>query len=64
MNDLHFVDIIPDLRDQLGISSLEYIDVAIKQSKYYGHWELAEWFEVVKERLTRAIKEEWYVENP
>lgn len=61
MNKLYsnFVDVIPELETQLGISSLEYLHVAIKQAKYYGFDDVAKWFEKAEERLQRAVEEEW-----
>lgn len=65
MNKLYgnFVDCIPDLETQLGISSLDYLHVAVNQARYYGFEQVAEWFEKAEERLLRSIEEEWNVEN-
>ena len=59
----NFADTIPDLGNQMGITSLDLLDVAIGQSEYYGHKDIAAWFSYWKERFTRAIKEEWDVDD-
>ena len=61
---LKFGDIIPDLATQLGVTRLDYLHVAIKQARYYGFEETAQWFEKAEKRLRRAIKEEWRVDDP
>jgi hypothetical protein len=61
MNKIYenFGDCIPDLGTQLGVSSLEYLPVAIRQARYYGFEEVARWFETAEKRLQDAIQEEW-----
>jgi hypothetical protein len=60
----NFVDTIPDLETQLGISSLEYLPVAINQSRFYGYEEIAQWLETAYNRLVKAVKEEWDLGTP
>ena len=57
-----FIDVIPEFAAQLGITSLEYLHVAVKQAEYYGFNELAEWLQTVEDRLNRAVEEEWNAE--
>lgn len=59
----NFADCIPDLGEQMGISSLKYLHVAVNQARYYGFEDVADWFENAEKRLKRAIEKEWSLDD-
>lgn len=63
MNNYKFrlADIIPDLSAQMGIDSLSDLPRAVVEARQQGYPDLANWFEVVIERLERAVREEWEI---
>ena len=54
-----FVDVIPDLEKQLGITHRDYLGVAINQAEYYGHTGIAAWFKKCQEKFEQCVEEEW-----
>jgi hypothetical protein len=62
MSKPHFGDVIADFEAQMGISRLEYLHVAVRQARYYGMEDVADWLQKAQDRLEAAVREEWNAE--